>query len=277
LQIILSRKGFDSKNGGQPSPILPDGTLLSLPILSKDDKTKFSELRHKGKSYLNIIQDLKPKTKIQNKYNCHLDPDIRKDSLRRCGYWTPLFGQTKAAQGKLKNNKVKEGDIFLFFGWFKQTEEINGKIKYVKGAPDLHIIFGYLQIGNIYKTNSNLPKDINYHAHAQKKYDGDENNCIYKASEKLIFSDSLSGGGYFNYHKDLILTKSGHSRSRWNLPDFFKELKITYHNSKSFSNKYFQSAAIGQEFIIQENTKVTDWAKNIILKGLRNQIELILT
>jgi len=269
MQIILSRKGFDSKNGGQPSPILPDGTLLSLPILSRDDKIKYSDLRYKGKSYLNIIQELKPKTKINNKYYCHFDPDIRKDSLKRSGYWTPLFGQTKAAQGNLKNNNVKEGDIFLFFGWFRRTEEINGKINYLKGAPDLHIIFGYLQFGKIYKTNSNLPKEINHHAHAQKKYDGDKNNCIYRASEKLSFSNSLSGGGSLNYHKDLILTKSGLSRSRWDLPSFFKELNITYHDSKSFSNKYFQSAAIGQEFIIQENSKVTDWAKNIILKGVK--------
>ncbi len=28
MKIILSRKGFDSANGGQASPILPDGTML---------------------------------------------------------------------------------------------------------------------------------------------------------------------------------------------------------------------------------------------------------
>ncbi|WP_454862743.1 Nmad3 family putative nucleotide modification protein [Pseudomonas hormoni] len=30
MQIILSRKGFDSAAGGCPSPILPDGRLFSL-------------------------------------------------------------------------------------------------------------------------------------------------------------------------------------------------------------------------------------------------------
>ena len=34
MKIILSRKGFDSENGGYPSPILPNGTLLSIPIPS---------------------------------------------------------------------------------------------------------------------------------------------------------------------------------------------------------------------------------------------------
>ena len=32
MKIILSRKGFDSASGGLCNPILPDGTLLSMPI-----------------------------------------------------------------------------------------------------------------------------------------------------------------------------------------------------------------------------------------------------
>jgi len=32
MKVILSRKGFDSGYGGFPSPVLPDGTMLSLPI-----------------------------------------------------------------------------------------------------------------------------------------------------------------------------------------------------------------------------------------------------
>ena len=37
MKVILSRKGFDSSNGGCPSPIMPDGTLLSMPIPSNDE------------------------------------------------------------------------------------------------------------------------------------------------------------------------------------------------------------------------------------------------
>lgn len=32
MKVVLSRKGMDSRAGGIPSPILPDGMLLSLPI-----------------------------------------------------------------------------------------------------------------------------------------------------------------------------------------------------------------------------------------------------
>ena len=32
MKFILSRKGYDSQYGGEPSPVLADGTMLSLPI-----------------------------------------------------------------------------------------------------------------------------------------------------------------------------------------------------------------------------------------------------
>ena len=65
MKIILSRKGMDSNTGGLASPILPNGTLLSLPIPS-DDKITYSSIQWDGKSYLDIIKELNPKTI----YNC---------------------------------------------------------------------------------------------------------------------------------------------------------------------------------------------------------------
>ena len=50
MKLILSRKGFDSSFADMPSPILPDGTLLSIPIPS-DDKISYEELNYNGKSY----------------------------------------------------------------------------------------------------------------------------------------------------------------------------------------------------------------------------------
>ena len=46
LKVILSRKGFDSSNGGCPSPIMPDNTLLSFPIPS-DDGVSYDELGYR--------------------------------------------------------------------------------------------------------------------------------------------------------------------------------------------------------------------------------------
>lgn len=39
MKIILSRKGFDSANGGIVSPIFEDGTMISFPIPSGDTDT----------------------------------------------------------------------------------------------------------------------------------------------------------------------------------------------------------------------------------------------
>jgi hypothetical protein len=32
MKVILSRKGFDGVNGGMPSPIMPNGDTVSMPI-----------------------------------------------------------------------------------------------------------------------------------------------------------------------------------------------------------------------------------------------------
>ena len=76
MKIILSRKGFDSSNGGCPSPIMPDGTLLSMPIPSYD-AASYDDLWYNGEKYSDIMKQLKPKANFEN---CHVDPDIRDDN-----------------------------------------------------------------------------------------------------------------------------------------------------------------------------------------------------
>ena len=85
----------------------------------------------------------------------------------------------------------------------------------------------------------------------------------------MSFLPSVAGGGCLNYHPDLVLTKKEHSRSKWELPSLFNNLNITYHTKKSFVDDYFKSAAKGQEFIVEESNLVTDWAKDLILKGTK--------
>ena len=47
MKIILSRKGFDSANGGIVSPIFEDGTMVSFPIPSDDEDT-YDSLYYNG-------------------------------------------------------------------------------------------------------------------------------------------------------------------------------------------------------------------------------------
>ena len=58
MKVILSRKGFDSSNGGIPSPILPDGTLLSFPIPACSDELTFAELYYELFVFSQILDKL---------------------------------------------------------------------------------------------------------------------------------------------------------------------------------------------------------------------------
>jgi hypothetical protein len=69
------------------------------------------------------------------------------------------------------------------------------------------------------------------------------------------------------FNDNLVLTKKGLSRSKWDLPDCFSKAKISYHNDRSWKGGYFQSAAIGQEFVIKDNEMVEGWVKNTIYES----------
>ena len=53
------------------------------------------------------------------------------------------------------------------------------------------------------------------------------------------------------------------SKSKWNLPSFFKEVDISYHPDP-WKDNYFQSAAKGQEFVMEASPEVLEWVKQII-------------
>lgn len=268
MKIILSRKGFDSSAGGYPSPILPDNNLISFPIPDERDNVLYNQLYYNGRTYLEIINELGIRETNLNS-RCHLDPDIYSNIIQRKRNWRGSFGQIQGAQTHLENNNVNVGDIFLFFGWFRKIEINNARLNYI--GPDLHIIFGYLQIGRIIKTsdrNLEIPNWLIEHPHyaniGRRNY---PNNTIYIASENLSLNPDLPGFGTFKLNDSLILTQEGQSRSKWNLPDIFKHVEISYHKEKNWKDNYFQSTGRGQEFVISATDEIINWANNIILAG----------
>lgn len=256
MKVILSRKGFDSAFGGYPSPILPSGEMVSLPI-PLNDAMKYSDLKMSGSTYYDLMADLKPRIKSKGKWldldketRCHLDPDIHKDTINRESGWRPCFGQDGAAQSHLENQSVSENDLFLFFGWFRKTAINNGKRQFDPNEKGKHAIFGYLQIGEIKKVDNrfDIPKWLAYHPHVAEERRNVEpdktKNTIYIARDNLSWNESNPGAGKFMFNDKLVLTKEGLSRSKWNLPDRFSEAKISCHNDRSWKEGYFQSAAI---------------------------------
>ena len=262
MRITFSRKGFDSAAGGIPNPILPDGTLLSLPIPSARDGVRYDELSYGGRTYYEIIRSLAPRTRIQASTTCHLDPDIREGVIAR-DKWVPAFGQTGSSLMHLFNQGVGIGDLFLFFGWYRQIELFNGCLRFVPNAPDLHIIYGYLQIGSIIKCKDDLPIELMSHPHAADFRWESMRNALFLPADSLSLDKSLPGYGCLNYSPNRVLTKPGCKRRVWNLPSFFREIPISY-NRAAWKEDGFYSALRGQEFVFEANDKALEWVKSII-------------
>lgn len=261
MKIILSRKGFDSSCGGMPSPILPDGTMLSFPIPSSDS-ISYSDIHWDGRTYLELIKGLNPRCRINENSHCHLDPDLRKSVFKRMTGWSPAFGQTGSSLTELRDNGVGIGDLFLFFGWFRETELKDGILQFRRNTPDIHAIYGYMQIGQIITSSDDIPSWLEYHPHANREnYNSawqKRQNALFLPREKLSFANQLSGSGTFAFSSRVTLTKKGYSRSRWQFPEAMRGIEIS-HNPKGWKKDYFQSAARGQEFILNYNDAVMEW------------------
>jgi hypothetical protein len=133
MNVIFSRKGFDSQYGRMPSPILPDGRLLPLCIPSGHDRATLSDLPYIGTENTQLIFEVSD-GRHNGSTRVHLDPDLAKTPQTQLDGWRPALGQTGAAQSHLRSKGIGPGDVFLFFGWFRQIELIAGRWRFAKGA-----------------------------------------------------------------------------------------------------------------------------------------------
>lgn len=264
MKVIFSRKGFDSGYGGVASPILPDSRLLSLPIPYKDPLRTFETVMFDGQPLSGLVQSL-TKNIVGGTCSCHLDPDLRRDSVERSQDWRPVFGQVDAAQTHLKNQKVGEGDLFLFFGWFKQTEYRGEQLVFSKVAEDLHVLFGWLQVGEKYSPSSWLLEKypwVKGHPHCLDN-DWGSNNTVYLAAPRLTLpglSRHIPGGGVFRkFTSQIQLTAPNSTRTVWKLPGWIhpegRGSSLSYHGNldrwaRDGDSTILRSCAKGQEFVL---------------------------
>jgi hypothetical protein len=264
MKIIFSRKGFDSSAGGVPSPIFPDGKLLSLPIPSKRSPIKYEEIKWQNDNLGNIVQQL-TKNRIKPSFLAHLDPDLNPASLARIKGWTPLFGQASIAQGHLEKQSICTGDIFIFYGLFRNVTINNMRYCYDPNSLPKHIIWGWLQIGDILKVDKCDKTKLKwalYHPHFHGKWN--HTNTIYVASKYLLIDGmnyKTPGAGIFKYFNErLQLTiKDSPKVSLWQLPGWFfpdnGKPPLTYHSDRTRWTKkddyvILNSANRGQEFVL---------------------------
>jgi len=327
MKVILSRKGFDSASGGHPSPILPDGTLLSIPIpsmnyssncspkfkgvkwktwdnqdfkqlsysdlsLPKSTKRFFKENNMHLTTFRDVLNEILPKGKIYQddrpyskecEWTCHFDPDLIPSILKRHKNWCSLFGQADKPESHLQKNGVRQGDLFLFFGWFRKTLIINGNLRFdPNDKQGVHLIYGYMQINCKISKSANFERVeswMNYHPHFRYGLWNENLNAVYMGKKSLTWDKQKPGSGVFLYNPDLILTdltllnNPRKRKSFWRYDIFPKNLKITHHKPQRWveektengiCRKYFKSTGRGQEFIISDSSKIIDWVQSII-------------
>ena len=271
MKVILSRKGFDSSNGGIVSPIMEDGTMLSLPIPS-DDQDRFEDLVYGDHSYAQILRDLNYKEDPRYP-NCHVDPDLSTDRRKtKIADWCPIFGQVSSSAIYLLDTvKVEVGDLFLFFGNYHKVKYFDGKYKYIKKTGDfysdhdLQVIWGYMQVGRIVQDPEEQRK-YHWHPHSVESFVAEKTNVMFIASDTLSFNPDMPGAGILPFRKDRVLTAKNCNKATWikrSVYDVDTIVGNRKNSSKIADGIYY--AGIWQELGLRETLECEAWAKSIVL------------
>lgn len=282
MKLILSRKGFDSSAGGKPSPIFPDGTMISLPIPDKASPIAYQDITgNQHASVGELVEDLAGRPPV---HRAHLDPDLSAHALPRMRGW--IFGQEGAAEKHLENHGVGAGDVFVFFGRFRRVERSASQWQYVRSCRPIHVIFGWLQVAErvaVWEWPGGA-EWAQYHPHFHRK--PHPANVVYVATERLALpglkSSAIPGAGLFPcFTPQLQLTEPLCSKtSLWLLPEWFhpshRGSVLTYHGDPSRWRRLkegvmLKAASRGQEFVLDcdDYPEAINWlAELLILAGL---------
>lgn len=242
MKIIFSRKGFDSAAGGGASPIV-DGRPISLPI-----PVPASGEGHSVATYADLglgeLANAASRGKIRPDDLCHHDPMFQDDG-------TCLFGQCSAAQTHLANQGVGLGDVFVFFGLFREE---------ATGEPH-HRIFGYQKIEGIVDLATCGDARRNElaalgHPHALGMHA--KNDVIYVGAGRMANVAS----------SDLRLTVPEGPPSLWNRPVWLGRGGLSYHDraDRWLPKGRLRSVARGQEFVadIGRRKAPREWLQRVI-------------
>jgi hypothetical protein len=283
MKIIFSRKGFDSASGGKPSPIFPDGKMVSLPIPDKGSKILYKDMVWENINLGEVVESV-TKGKIKAYDGAHLDPDINERSISRHKNWQPIFGQAGAAQGHLHKQGVGVGDLILFFGLFQDALVENGKINLDTISLPRHIIWGWFQIDKFFAVSEIKAEPgfqwAQYHPHFHSVTDN--LNTIYLASRNLdipgLVQKSIRGAGVFPHFLNKLQLTAPYKRvSVWKLPCWMypkdEAVALTYHSNttrwrKEEDHCLLKTVGRGQEFVLDCDyyPNAVEWVIQLLVK-----------
>ncbi len=295
MKTILSRKGFDSTRrfGGGPSPIFDGRRLLSLPIPEDTRKNiiRYSEVSDPSGHFPSLGPLVKQLTaqrptadeRLTGDSFAHLDPDLRRSSFPRSEDWRPVFGQEGGPQTHLCNQGVGVGDLFLFYGLYQNVEVDKDTIRFVRGSQRMHVIWGWMTVGEKRRVSSEMddPEWARYHAHYTDNRS--QNNTVYVAADKSF--GKFPGAGVFeNYSPKLCLTDLKQKKVRhswWGLPLWFEPRKgrfpLTHHPTQhpfwtqQKDQVLLKTKSPGQEYVLDTEfyPEGEEWAESFIAEGTK--------
>lgn len=239
--------------------------MLSIAIPDKRSPIRYRDLNSTlaGRVQMSTLVKHLSNGRVTGKDAVHLDPDLVAGSVDRREPYQPLFGQCGAAQSHLDSHGIGRGDLFLFFGWFREVELFKKRWRYVPGAPDRHVLYGWLQINQVVTVEqinrSSIQQSAANHPHCHGVFSG--TNSIYSAAKTLSLKRSLPGAGVFKkYRSQRCLSAENCSRSIWHLPAWMypqgRDSALSYHSDPKRWSHYddtkvqLRSAARGQEFVL---------------------------
>jgi hypothetical protein len=252
--------------------------MCSLPIPDRDSPIRYSDILWDDVDLGKVVSDLTG-NRIRPTTRAHLDPDIDPASLRRNKGWTGMFGPSRPAFTHLHRCGVTEGDLFLFFGWFRQAEWEDDCLRFVPDAPDIHVLFGWLKVDVIKpveRFSSVERRWADYHPHFSPRRASDEVICLGRNQMSLpSIQRPLPGFGVFPACRSVLcLTAPLSTRSRWRLPKWFwpgkDKTPLSRHADirrwrRTSEWVYLDTVPIGQEFVLdcKEYPEAFEWLAEV--------------
>jgi len=250
--------------------------MISLPIPLKEAPATYGSIQRDGINFGALTSDL-TKGRIPPSFRAHLDPDLDSDAVPRPAGWRPLFGQVDASLSHLSKEGVGAGDLFLFFGWFRPAECVNGRWRYVPGSASVHALWGWLSIGETHDVSA-APDSLKKWAAGHPHLSGMTNrqNRLFVAADDLrVGRKRFDAAGLFTHADHRVLTQAGANRSTWRLPNWMHPdercAELSYHRDAArwarTDGKHcrLQAVSKGQEFVLkcQDAGRLSDWLASV--------------
>jgi hypothetical protein len=192
------------------------------------------------------------------------------------------LGQRGQAQGHLRNQGVREGDLFLFWGLFCRVRDDLRRI-----GPDLHVLWGWLQVAAVASVDRDVRGRLHEewrwaagHPHLAKALQPNPSNTLYVGAEDLALPGRAGlrgrGAGVFEtFDPALQLTAEGASgSSSWSVPAWlFPERRppLTYHEDRTRWGRVGDRTSLrvtspGQEFVLDADAypEAAGWVAGLV-------------